>query len=224
MTLADIRGWVRGKLGDSQYDASLIDAAANWHVFDLLANNRIRFMEENDTLTASTGDTSVDFPDDFQTILLEGFIATSPNLTGMKDIFYEYGDFMSLHSDFSTATANTVFAWTDFANAARFGAPLSANTTFNCDYIRRPDTMTNDTDECEIPDQYQELVVLGTLKRCMETNEDYGEAQQELANLDPLRTTFIRNEGRGNLKTGPTIMRSNRRGRTGGMGLRTGGW
>ncbi len=46
----------------------------------------------------------------------------------------------------------------------------------------------------------------------MEIDEDYAEGDQERSLLDPLVTTFIRNEARGGGKTKPTVIRTNRRG------------
>jgi hypothetical protein len=215
MTLAEIRLSVRNKLDDSQYDATLVDEAANWFVNEIFNNNRIRTMEETDTLQIAQGATSAAFPEDFQTLL--NLSVTSPAIYTLMDNFMEYGDFIKLYPGFATYTQAAIRNWTDFANGMRFSAPANASHTVFIEYLRRPNTMEDDGDECEIPDAYRKMVTIGTLAEMMERNEDYAEAAQERNKLSPLVTTFIRNEGRGQTKVGPTIMRSNRRGyRAGG--------
>lgn len=213
MTLNDITAAVRGKLQDTSFDQTLITNAANWFVDSVLADHNIRFMEKNKTLFASAGDTSMKVPSDYNTMIKEGFLLVSPQVYELGALYLEYGDFMKRFPDFQTASAANPWHWTDFANTIRFSSPLLADAEFNLDYIQKVSHMVNLTDTCIIPDNYTEMVVLGALERCMQTNEDYGEASQEIANLQPLITAFVVNEGRGQFKTGPTIMRSNRRGR-----------
>ena len=210
MTLGDIKTSVRGLLVDTQYDETLIAQAANWFVKELCNNNHLRIMEASEELSASQGDTELEFPEDMKTLIKDGFYCTAPSVFDMGPLYVSYGDFMRSYANFASATQAQARKWTDFGNMARFTAPLSAEHTFQCDYLRDPVDMVDDTDDCEIPDRYDELVSKGTLARIMEINEDYAEAQQERGNLDPLLTTFIKNESRGGFKTGPIIMRTNR--------------
>ena len=212
MVLSDIEGWVRGKLSDDSFPTSLIDPAANWFVNSIFNDHAIRKMETNDQISGNAGDTEIDLPSDIQTMLKEGLAVISPQIYHLSDYFMEYGDFMKSFPNFASATPAALTRWTDFSNTIRPAAPLLTDTTINIDYLRLPVQMVNPTDECEIDDAYQEMVVLGTLARCMQTNEDYPEAAQELANLAPLITAFVAQEGRGQLKSGPTVIRSNRRG------------
>lgn len=215
MNLGDYKQAVRGLLQDDQFDEDLITQALNWFVYELFNNTRTRLMEESDTITASAGDTTVDFPSDLMTRI--SLWATVPDVYQLDDNELEYGDFMRSHAGFATSTASRAGKWTTFGNAIRLAAPLNADHTFQIDYLREPIPMENDSDECEVPDRYSELVAKGALARVMEINEDYAEAAQERQNLDPLLTTFIRNEARGGGKTRPTVIRT-RRGRNYGRG------
>lgn len=209
MTLADIKASVRGLLTDDQYDEDLITEAANWFVYELFNNTRTRLMESSDTISAAINDTTADFPSDMMTWI--GIYSTSPSVAEITERHLPYKQFMQRHAGFATATAARLGDWTDFGNAMRFSAPLSVAHTFQIDYLREPTPMEDDGDDCEVPDRYGELVSKGTLARIMEINEDYAEASQERANMEPLVTTFIRNEARGGGKTGPIIMNSRRR-------------
>jgi hypothetical protein len=208
MTRADIVTSVRGLLDDDQFDEDKITEAANWFVYELFNNTRTRLMEASDTIRASLNATVADFPPDLVTII--NFYLTSPQVIKLNDEELDYSTFMRNYANFATASVAQARSWTRFANEIRFAAPLNAAHVFQIDYIREPVPMAEDDDDCEVPDRYSELVSKGTLARVMEINEDYGEAQTERANLEPLVTTFIRNEARGGGKVGPQIIRGGR--------------
>jgi hypothetical protein len=211
MTLAELRLSIRGKLDDTQYDQTTLDEAINFVHSKIFNDHRIRFMETSDDLFVSPGDIATDLPDDMQTIL--NLHVTSPLVYNILNKYMEYGDFMKAYPGYATYSPGEVYTWTDFGNAMRFAVPVAAATTITIDYLQRPSLLVNDTDVSDIPDQYKEMVVLGALYRAMKRNEDYGEAATENGDYSDLVTTFVRNEGRGGIKLGPTIMRTNRRGR-----------
>lgn len=208
MTLADIKTSVRQLLQDDQYDGDVIANAANWFVYELFNNNRTRLMEDSTTLTVSAGETTVDFPDNMLAWI--SIYATAPSVFDMSDNFSEYGAFMTNHAGFATASAARADVWTAYGNAMRFAAPLSVEHTFQVDFVREPVPMEADSDDCEVPDRYAELVARGSKARVMEIEEDYQYAQQERDLLAPLVTAFIRNEARGGGKTKPTVIRTRR--------------
>lgn len=208
ITLAQYRTNVRGLVGDTSYDMTLVDQAINWFIYEIHNNNHIRYMEKSETLSASANDTVIDLPTDLNNML--GLVTLTPQVLDIFRFRVEYGDFMKLYPGYATYTAQQLRRWTDYSNKMRLAAPLLADTTIQCDYIKVPVVMVNDIDTTDIPDTYEELVSKGGLARLMEVNEDYGEAATERNNLDPLLTAFISNEGRGGLTTGPTIMRTNR--------------
>lgn len=200
---------VRDLLQDDAFSQDTIVRAANWFQNELCNKNRLRIMEESDLLTANIGDTTADLPNDIQRIVT--LYVTAPQKYDLMKNYREYGEFMELYPDFATATQHQLSYWTDWGNAMRFSAPLNAAHTIQIDYLRRPKKVSKDGDSWEFPDQYDEMLAKGTLVRCMEINEDYDEAARERALLQPLVTDFIKNEARGQIKTGPVIMRTNRR-------------
>lgn len=213
MTLKKYIESVRKLLQDDQFDASLIKDALNWFVFEIANNSRLRIFEESDELDAFVGDTFVDFPDDM--LAWTAIYVTSPQVYQVDGNEVPYASFMRQYANFASATPARFGVWAPFGTGMRLAAPLATDTTLQIDYIREPVPMERDNDECEIPDRYSELVSKGALARVMEVNEDYAEAAQERNNLDPLLTTFIRNESRGGGKTRPNVIRTNRRRRGG---------
>lgn len=216
MQLKSIKEAVRELLQDPDYDGNTIRRAANWFVFELANNNRLRMFEDSDTLSASAGDTSVDFPEDM--LAWTGVYATVPTVHDLADEYTDYSSFMSQHANFASSAAGRAHRWTDFGNGMRFAAPLDVDHEFQLDYVREPVPMEADSDECEIPARYEELVARGAKARIMEIEEDYQYAQQERDLLDPLVTAFIKNESRGGGKTRVNVIRTRRRrgGRGGG--------
>jgi hypothetical protein len=217
MTLGNIKTVVRQLLQDDEYDGDVITSAANWFIYEILSNNRTRLMEDSEELTASQGDTTVDFPANAMAWI--DIYTTIPQVYGMSKNFTEYADFMSSFANFASAAQGQAGSWTQYGNAMRFSHPLNADHTFQIDFIREPLKMVRDSDPCELPDRYEELVARGAKARILEIEEDYEYGQQERDILDPLVTAFIKNESRGGGKTRPTVIRTGR-GRSNHGGVR----
>lgn len=211
-TLAELRTTVRRKLDDASYDADVIDEAANDFQYELFANHRTRLMETSTTLSFAAGEYEKELDDDFMTILALLVQDTQAYNIVKNHVLYE--DFTERYPGFASDTARKPREWTDFANAIRLSAPTDTAIDIICDFLRTPARMESGSDEAEIPRGYKEMHALGTLVRIMEINEDYAEAGQERDKLDPMITSFVRNYGRGQIKTGPVVMRTGRGRRT----------
>lgn len=211
LTLAQIRAAVRRKLDDDQYDATTIDEAANDFQNEIFASHRIRSMEASADLAINTGDTSVEMPRDFLTMLEMVIIEPNSQFRSIKDDYVDYNEFMRTFANYSISSASRIGNWTDFGNGIRLSAPSDGDYSLVLDYLRQPKYMERDNDRSEFKRMYRELIVLGTLARVMEVNEDYAEGSQERDKLDGLVTSFVRNEGRGGFKIGPNIIATRRR-------------
>lgn len=209
-TLGEIKDAVRGLLQDDQFDDALLSQAANFFQYELFNENKTRLMESSATIEASAGDVTADFPGDLMHRI--SIYTTSPQVADIKEAYRDYETFMQMAANFATATSSQLRLWTTFGAAMRFSAPLNADYTFQVDYLREPVYMDNDSDDCEVPRRYMELLAYGTLARAMEINEDRNEAADVRDLMTPMLTTFKVNEGRGGGKTGPrTVIRTNRR-------------
>lgn len=209
VTLADIKEQVRTYLGDDNIEDEVITDAANEFVNGLFADTRTRLMQTSTTLAGVQGAYEIALPTDYQA--WESIQLVTPQSMPLTD-YREYGDFMKLYGNFSVAAQQQGYTYTQYGNKLRFSAPLNAAHSIYIDYIRKPVEMVDDTDVCEIPGTYRKLIRVGTMTTIMKSNEDYAEAFQELDDIEPLITTFKRNEAPGQGKTGPVIMRTNRRG------------
>lgn len=212
LTRAELRTIVRSELDDDSYDSDVINRAANWFIDEVCNNNHLRRMEASEELNADTGDTEMELPDDMKTMI--SLYLTTPQVYDMKKDYLAYDDFMQSHADFASATSAQARQWTDFANGVRFAAPLNAAHVFNCDYLRKPVAAEDDEDEYDWPDGYDELLVFGAWARVVEREEDYEIASQKRDLMAGLRTAFIKNESRGQIKTGGNVIRTGRHRRT----------
>lgn len=217
MILQDVRQLVRSKLDDLQYDGNKVDSAINWFQFELFNNTRTALMEDDVNIDFLQGDYEISIPSQIQTITEILVVPTDTSITPYSIWKYrkEHGDFLQKFPNFMVANQANPREWSFYGRKIRLAAPASFGGKLFVEFIRRPVKAVGDSDLLEIPDNYEELAVIGGTARVMEMNEDYAEAAQERQNLEPLQTTFIRNEARGSQHTGPTIMRSNRRGRGG---------
>lgn len=218
-TLSSYRADVRADLDDSEYDSAVIDRAINDYINEIATRAKCRKLEASDELFISAGDTDVEFPDDKNTILNLSVTSPTPASNIMRN-YQEYEDFVADNPGFASATSQAVASvdWTDFGDGMRLAAPAKADTTIFCEYMRVPTKLEADDDENELDpnDVYHEMFVVGARARAMERNEDYDEAAIERQKLTGriiggqwrpgLEDTFIKNEGRGRIKKGPTIM------------------
>lgn len=214
MNGTDIIGFTRQLLQDDSYSADVILQAANWFIYELANNNRLRLFEDSTELTASAGDTSLPFPD--TSLAWTGIYQTLPQTYDLSDSMVDYNTFMRSNANFASSAAGQLRNWTMFGNGMRFAVPLLTDVTIQFDFVAEPAEMESPSDDCVIPRRYSEMIARGTKARILEIEEDYDYAAQERNLLDPLMTTFIRNEARGGGKTKPTIIRTGRRGRGAG--------
>lgn len=202
-TLADVRTSVRRKLGDTGYDAATIDECANDFQFELFNDNRIRFMEESTPLAISSGVTTVPFPDDFMTMLSIIIFYSATQYRDITKNLMAYNEFMRQYPDYSVVTARGPMEFTFFGEGIRLSARTDGAYTGMLDYLRSPVPLTADGTEWELPINYKEMAVLGTLEKVLFVDEELDTADFALDRLQSLRTSFIRNYGRGSGKVGP---------------------
>lgn len=227
-TLLSYRTDVRADLDDSEYDADIIDRGVNDYINEIATKSKLRKLEASDELFISAGDTDVEFPDDKNVLINLSVTNPTPARRIMQN-YMEYNQFIVDNAGYASVAARSVVNvdWTDFGDVMRLGAPASVNTTVFVEYMRVPTKLENDDDENELDpnDVYHEMFVIGSRVRAMEINEDYDEAAEERKKLmgrvvngvyrPGLEETFIKNEGRGRIKIGPTVM-GTRRGRRSG--------
>lgn len=101
--------------------------------------------------------------------------------------------------------------WTIYNDNIEFANNADKTYTLEQDYLIRPIEMTEDNDVPELPEEFQEILVLGALVRSLEVNDDNDIAQYQqgkknllvqamlrrLAPQQSAKTNIIRNSYRG---------------------------
>jgi hypothetical protein len=198
---------VRGYLDDDQFDESaILTAGNNWQNY-MYNDTHARAMESSDTMTASAGDTDVEFPDDFSR-LIDMYYPGLGNGRGYSLGNYElsYEEFRRRFPGYAGYSSGQPLEWTFFGTGIRLSRPLSDDLSMPLDYLRIPNQVSKEADEFDIPVTHRELLALGTYARIQEINEDYAEAQTTRGNLAPLYTVFKTREGRSGAKVGGKVV------------------
>lgn len=192
MTKTELRAAIRSKLGDDEFDATIIDGAVNDYIREICTRVEFRFDQAEDTsLSVATGGTEFTVPTDLRTI--KNLYITTAN---------EEGDITNLEMDKNSIRRMRLTtpqpdgkpgAWCLYNGKIQFGVEADRTYTFEMDYIRTPGTLVNESDEPRIPRDYQECIVLGGLERVLRTEDDYGISSNERIILSGLEEGLISN-------------------------------
>lgn len=195
MTGTTLVSRVRSKLDDTSYSSDKILEAGSDFMADICTKHKFMFMETSSTISVADEDTTATLPANLLTIL--SLRLTSPNQRDLTRDFVEYNRFIDIYPNWDTTDAMTIFKWTMFGNQIRFAAPADGVHTLKVDYIKKPTRVTELTSSYELPDSYDELLVLGALYRVQQDNEDYQEADQRKFELEQMIRALVVLEGRG---------------------------
>ena len=77
-------------------------------------------------------------------------------------------------------------------------------------YIRKPKTLTQNSDVPEIPEEFSELLILGAFKRILERNEDFDLANEVEVDYQRILLQLVNRYGARDAD-GPIIMKNMQR-------------
>lgn len=220
-TLAGIRQRVKeDKLNDTDYESAVIDRFINDAQRSIFNTYELPFMEKVFAGLLSVGDYIFAFPSDYQS--LQSLKIVDP--TGyQRDITKNYMKFKDFNASFPTPLNNTAGspgAWTLHGNRLYFDKPTDQAYTLELYYIKKPTVLTDDADIPEIPDEFEEALLLGAYYRVLERNEDFdlaayyrnGDYTEELEKLE--NRLGLRQKGKITVMSQP--LRASASGRRGG--------
>lgn len=179
-TLGDIATRVRTRVGDSSYSSSETVNFINDAVNDVFNEYRLPFMQTSQTYTVSTSSSDVTngagLPDDFvQAIEL---INTT---SGKEDIipYVDYDDIDRLYPDADDTTANPSgdpLYWYKYGETIRVYPTPSSAYTVQLRYYKRPAVLSDNTHIPALPQEFEELIILGAAYRIYQTKDMWTEA------------------------------------------------
>lgn len=188
------------KLDDDEFDPDIVDRFINDTQRDIFNQFELPFQEKIFQGTIPAGVTMLQMPNDVAQIQSQ----TLSGVTGFANRKVDWRTFFQLYQDADSNTPAEPAKWTLYAGNMLLSAPTDKDYTMKLFYIRKPKTLTQNTDVPEIPEEFSELLVLGAFRRILERNEDYDLAgtinAQYQAQLSALVTRYGFREADGPIK------------------------
>jgi hypothetical protein len=202
---------VQNKLDDSGFSSTILTDFANDTQREVFGSKFMQFMEatEDFVLTPSVASIGT-LPTDLQLPINLRVISPPTLATVLEPITAEVFD--SLYSSNATAVLGAPTQWYPFANTINvYPLPASA-ITLQLRYYKNPTELTTSSDVPEIPEAFQEVLVLGMYKRALEYNDSFDQSAFITVKMEKLLEDMTRRYSP--LTSGPTRMGINlRRGR-----------
>lgn len=161
------------KLDDTSFDPDIVDRFVNDAQRSIFNTYELPFAEKVFAGLLSIGDYIFAFPDDYQA--LQALKIVDPN-ENRRDITKLYMPFRQFNESFPTPannTAGTPGAWTIHGSRLYFDKPTDQAYTLELYYLKKPTKLEDDSDVPEIPEEFEEALVLGAYYRVLERNEDF---------------------------------------------------
>ena len=161
------------KLDDDTFDPEVVDRFINTVQRRIFNTFELQFMEQPFSGVLPAEQRVFGFPSDVQVV--QKVIITSPEGT-QKDITnlrMRYQDFSAKFPTPANNQAGPIESWTMYGGKMYTSRPTDVAYQMETYYIKKPTVLEADTDVPQIPEEFQELLVLGTFKLVLERNEDY---------------------------------------------------
>lgn len=176
-TLAGIRSRVIiDKLDDEDFDPNIVDNFINDAQRDIFSSYTLPFTEKIFTGSLPEGETMFQFPSDVSS--LQSFIINDGQGRN-TDILNNFMSFSEFNRQYPYPVGNAVGSignWSIYGNKMLVSRPIPAGYTMTLYYNKVPATLAADTDVPEIPEEFQEALVLGAYYRVQLREGDSEEA------------------------------------------------
>lgn len=166
---------VQNKLDDSGFSSSILTDFANDTQRELFNSHFFQFMEDSQTfvLTPGTADIGT-LPTNLQLPINLRISSPAAMSKVLQPITADEYD--ELYNSNAVSTQGTPTQWIPFESAISVYPIPSSAITLTMRYYKVPTELSNSTDVPEIPVEFQEILVLGMLKRALEYNDSYDQS------------------------------------------------
>lgn len=174
ITRADIRTRVlTDKLDDESYDTATVNRFINDAQRAIYNRVELPFQEKVFVGLLPADEYVIQFPEDYQ--VAQSLVIRTPDGQNV-DITDQYVPFRDFNQRFPAPQLNesrTPSTWTAYGGNMYFSNPFDNDYTLSMFYTRTAPYLANDADEIGLPDEFEEVLVLGTYYRVLQRNEDY---------------------------------------------------
>lgn len=212
-TLAGIRNRVIiDKLDDEEYETAVVDNFINDTIRDIFSEYELPFMEKIYSGIIPQGVTMFNLPTDVS--IVQSYIVTGPDgyQVNIGDYFIPFREFNQRYLTPGNSEAGSVRYWTSYAGKMLLARPTDVDYTLDIFYIKKPTTLTGDNDVPELPEEFEELVVLGAYMR-VQTREGDDDLAAVTKNEFNRKLLQLVNRYGYRMSNGPIKMRNRQVGR-----------
>lgn len=162
------------KLDDTEYDGAVVDKFLKDAQREIYNTYELPFTQGSYTGLVTEGGLSFQLPADCQ--VPTGLTVANEDKTQPYDITRNYLDFRSFNSRYPEPANNTSgkpYVWTMYGGVLKFSTPIDGQYYLTIDYTAKAPTLEDDADVPGVPEEFEELLVLGAYVRVLKRNEDF---------------------------------------------------
>lgn len=160
------------KLDDPSFDTNVVDRFINASQRWIFNQFELPFTEGRFSGVIASGQTVFQFPGDVQ-VPQDLVITTEGVQKDISDNYMVFRDFFKRYPKPESNDAGIPTAWTSHSGRLYLSQPTDQAYQLDTFYIKKPTILVNDTDVPQVPEEFQEVLVLGAYKRILERNEDW---------------------------------------------------
>lgn len=161
------------KLDDPDFEPGIVDNFVNDAQRGIFNDYELPFVEAVFAGNITQGQHMFIFPDDYQQV--QSFVITAPEgqQINISDNYMKFRDFTKAYPTVLNNPEGKPLCWTLHGDKLYFDKPLDQNYELTMFYLKKAPTLAEDDDVPGIPEEFQEVLILGAYYRILQRNEDY---------------------------------------------------
>jgi len=161
------------KLDDVSFNPEVIDRFINDAQREIFNMFEFPFTEKVFVGSLPGGERIFQFPLDYQMTQALKLVAPDGFRKDITDYYIKFREFNQAYPTPENNTPGAPYAWTTHGNKLYVDRPTDQDYTLELWYIKKPAKLEADTDIPEVPEEFEEALVLGAYYRALGRNEDF---------------------------------------------------
>ena len=197
---------------DEDFDPSVIDNFINDAQKDIFSEYELPFTEKIFTGNLPAQATMFQFPDDVSQLQAVIIIDEEGHSRDITNDFVTFRDFNKQYTNYATAEAGSIMKWTLYGGKMITSRPTGNNYDMTIFYNKVPKLLTQDSDVPEVPEEFEEALLLGAFYRVQYRE---GDSDEGLLTKSEYRTKLEQMAARYGFRiaSGPIRMKNRQVGR-----------
>lgn len=191
-TLESIRTQVKNRISDQNYSNGMINQFINDEQREILNYYDLPFNRTSSAQGVAIGAHTLPLPADCQKVKSLRITAPDGYDGSLDPYFLEHNRFVQAFREPQYYNNNQINWWTVYNTDILFAYNADRNYTLQIDYIKRAPELATDSDVPILPEEFQEVLVLGAMVRCYESNDDNDIAQYQQGKKNLLVQSLVK--------------------------------